>query len=539
MSVIFRFLLTIAAVASGFGLSAWIVAGTAAGSTAVPSDIRAILNKPIYNNATWGLRVMDGSKVLIDMNSERQLFIGSVRKVFSVGELLNAVGARHTYDTPVYRTGPIDHGVLRGNLILVASGDLTMGGRANPDGTIAVSDWDHNEADSLGNAILTKPNPLAGYVKLARAVRAAGITHVAGNVVIDDRLFVPWNFRSQFDVRPIFVNDDLVDLSILPGGKPGARANVTYRPISAALRIANALRNGPPKSKNTLAIKPELPACIGSPGCTATISGDLPSDFVPPLTGKPELVQAVRIVQPSNYARTVFIEALRGAGIAVDAPAVQRNPAALLPHENSYRPSNKVAQLTGMPYGEDAKLILKISYNIGADTSLVLFGLTQGVNTMQGALQVERQNLRRRYGIAASSYRFFDGSGGGDTTATNVAVTQMLAKLAKSLAAGPLYDALPILGVDGSLGFVKNFESDPTLRGARGQVHAKTGTYVGGSAAGMVVKGQAFGGYITTKSGRRLVYQLVVNNVPIKSIDNVTAIFQDEGTISAMLWRDY
>ena len=34
--------------------------------------------------------------------------------------------------------------------------------------------------------------------------------------IIDDRLFQPFNFRDQFDVRPIFVNDDLVDLSIHP-----------------------------------------------------------------------------------------------------------------------------------------------------------------------------------------------------------------------------------------------------------------------------------------------------------------------------------
>ena len=101
------------------------------------------------------------------------------------------------------------------------------------------------------------------------------------------------------------------------------------------------------------------------------------------------------------------------------------------------------------------------------------------------------------------------------------------------------FDALPILGVDGSLGFVTDFESDPTLAGAKGQVHAKTGTYVAGDAQGNpVVKGQAFGGYIDAKSGRRLVYQLVVNNVPITDFNQVLEIFQDEGTISAILWRD-
>ena len=190
-----------------------------------------------------------------------------------------------------------------------------MGGRTNPDGTIAVSDWDHNEADGLGNAILTKPNPLAGYAMLARAVRDAGIKRVTGNVVIDDRLFAPFFFRDQFYVRPIFVNDDVVDVSIVPGGATGSRANVTTRPISAALRVFNNLRIGAAKTKDSFKIDPELPACIGKPGCASTISGALPSDYIPPLTGRPTLVQTVRIVQPANYARTIFIEQLRAAAI--------------------------------------------------------------------------------------------------------------------------------------------------------------------------------------------------------------------------------
>ena len=502
----------------------------------VPADIRSVLDKPLYSKATWGLRVLDGSKVLIDLHPERKFFIGSVRKVFSVGQLLDAVGPAHRYDTPVYRTGSVSRGVLRGNLVIVASGDLTMGGRTRSDGSIAVSDWDHNEADSLGNAILTKPNPLAGYDRLARAVRAAGITRIDGEVIVDDRLFQPFNFRGEFDVRPIFVNDDVVDISIIPG----AKGTVTHRPLSAALAIENNLLKGAPKSKDTLKIDPQYPTCIGRPACSATIQGSLPIDFVPPLTGTNTLVQTVRITQPSNYARTVFIESLRKAGITVSAPAVEQNPVNLLPSRHAYRHSNQVAMLRGMTYAQDAKLILKISYNIGADTSLVLFGLTRGADSMPAALAVERKNLAAHFGIPAGDYHFVDGSGGADTTATNGAVTRMLQELQRRATFPTLYGDLPILGIDGSLASVKDFEKHSSLAGAAGQVHAKTGTYVDASpSGGSVLKGQAFGGYITTKSGKHLVYQLVVNNVPITSISDIIGVFQDEGTISAMLWRDY
>jgi D-alanyl-D-alanine carboxypeptidase len=117
-------------------------------------------------------------------------------------------------------------------------------------------------------------------------------------------------------------------------------------------------------------------------------------------------------------------------------------------------------------------------------------------------------------------------------------VTQMLAALARRPTSSILRDALPSLGVDGSLGFVTDFEKDPALAGAKGRVHAKTGTYVEGSEKGLMLKGQAFGGYIDTKGGKHLIYQLVVNNIPISQLDELLQVFQDEGKISAMLWRD-
>jgi D-alanyl-D-alanine carboxypeptidase len=82
----------------------------------------------------------------------------------------------------VYRKGPIRffNGILQGDLILVASGDLTMGGRTKLNGKIAVTDYDHNEANSLGNAQLTKPDPLAGYAEIARQVAARGIKEISG-----------------------------------------------------------------------------------------------------------------------------------------------------------------------------------------------------------------------------------------------------------------------------------------------------------------------------------------------------------------------
>ncbi|MFO1153443.1 MAG: D-alanyl-D-alanine carboxypeptidase [Rhodospirillales bacterium] len=515
-------------------------------SSTLAPEIKAIFDKPLYQNSIWGLRVvdLDTGEVLLNLRPNYDFFIGSVRKVFSVGELMNEVGAEHTSVTPVYRQGTIGKGgVLRGNLILVASGDLTMGGRTKRDGSIAVSNLDHNEANSLGNAVLTAPNPLAGYINLAQQVAAAGIKRIKGDVIIDDRLWVPFDFRGQFDVRPIFVNDDCVDLLINPGESKEENkqtlASVDWRPISAALNVQSSLRMSKQGTQALIELDPELPQCIGAPGCTAEVNGQLPGDFRPPLTNAFPVVRTFRIVEPADYARTVLIEALEAAGVKVEAETVAENPAHLLPPKNSYKSRTKVAELVSATNAEHAKFVLKISYNIGADSSLLLYGLTQGVDNMTDALAVEREALTTGYGIPGDEFFFVDGSGGGLTTAKNRAVTKWLQLMTKQRDFQSFFDALPILGVDGSLAMVTDFQSDPTLAGATGRVRAKTGTFAEQTDEQFLLRGQAFAGYIDARSGRRLVYQLAVGEVVINDIDDVLAVFQDEGKISAILWRDF
>lgn len=174
-------------------------------------------------------------------------------------------------------------------------------------------------------------------------------------------------------------------------------ANVSHRPTSAALDVINAVKMGAASSE--INIQPALPDCIGESGCTVTLNGNLPLGFTPPLTNKYPLIRVFRIVKPSDYARTVLIEELRAAGVKVLAPTVEPNPVQLLPAKNSYKPDTRVAELHGLPFSEDAKFVLKVSYNIGSDTSLLLYGLTQGVDNMDSALAVEQKNLQNNMAL--------------------------------------------------------------------------------------------------------------------------------------------
>ena len=99
------------------------------------------------------------------------------------------------------------------------------------------------------------------------------------------------------------------------------------------------------------------------------------------------------------------------------------------------------------------------------------------------------------------------------TRALNQAVTRMLTVMSRKVVYPSYLDNLPILGVDGSLATVTDFQSDPTLAGATGQVRAKTGTYTSRTDTGLLLKARALADFVITTTGRRLAFQLVVDDV--------------------------
>ena len=171
------------------------VADREPGPSKLASTIVRVQAKARYLHSTWGLLVADArtGDVLVSQNAEKLFTPGSTLKMYSAAAALHDYGAGHRFRTPVFRTGSVRRGVLRGNLVLVASGDFSFGLRDRPNGTQAYNtapQLDHSDADGgPGPTLVPQSNPLAGVEQLARQVRAAGIRRVSGNVVIDDRLF--------------------------------------------------------------------------------------------------------------------------------------------------------------------------------------------------------------------------------------------------------------------------------------------------------------------------------------------------------------
>ncbi|MCL4245737.1 MAG: D-alanyl-D-alanine carboxypeptidase, partial [Candidatus Dadabacteria bacterium] len=411
----------------------------------------------------------------------------------------------------------------------------TMGGRNTPEGTVAYTSFDHTEANSLGSAILTAPDPLQGIDELAAQVAASGITEVNGDVVVDDRLFdlfrVP---NGNVLITPMIINDNLVDVTIIPT-EPGQPAIVDWRPKSAAFDVEANVTTGPAGGELDLTLTGgEVPGCIGAPGCKGTVMGQIPSDYKPALPGIPTLVQTFSIQDPSSYARIVFIEALEKAGVEVTADTVAPNQPDKLPPQDSYSDDMKAAEFVSLPYSQYTRLILKVSHNLGANLSLMLFGLTQGARTIDTALAAERETLINDFGLKGPEFDFpTNGSGSPDSQAAPDATVKLLREMSRRDVFPAYFDSFPIMGVDGSLAPVGVDPPNPVIEPAIGKVYAKTGTTV----LGTFFKAQVFAGYIDARSGRRLVYAVYVNDIgTLQDITEALEVFNDEGEISAIIY---
>ena len=517
------------------------------GNTSLPAEISAIMSKSRYASAKsqWTMVVMDArtGEVIYALEPDRLSFTGSVRKLFSVGMALNTLGAGHRFETPVYRNGSIDtQGVLTGDLVLVASGDLTFGGRTRADGSLDYKDFDHNEAIAFGGAGLTPENPLAAIEDLARQVRASGIERVSGDIVIDDRLFESFRVpNGNVLISPMLINENLIDVTFAPGAQIGQPAQPDWRPKTSAFTIkgnpvtvaANAAADISLSGDNA---NDSSLRCIGIVGCQGAISSmasliapaTIPLDYKAPLIGSPDFVGVLRIEDPASFARIAFIDALMRAGVVVDASAITKNPTHKLPAASSYAIATRVGHFTSPPYSEYAKLILKVSLNTGANLSLMHAGLARGQRTVATALTAERTMLVNDIGLDPAGFDFpTNGSGSPDSRAT----PRMTAKLAAVMSTRPNYAAyrasLPLLGIDGSVASVgKNVPG-------KEHIAVKSGATVRNGEIAAI----SMAGYIDAKSGRTLAFALFVNDAgPLTAIEDTLEVFEDEAQIAGIIY---
>ncbi len=440
------------------------------------TQLERIFDDPNFANAQWGVKIisLDRGDTVFERNAHRLYMPASNNKVLTAAAALVRLGPDFRYETKVVTDGEVSDGILKGNLIVVGSGDPSMAGRFHENDPLRV---------------------LKGW---AAALKGKGIRKIEGNLLGDDSAFAEpvfgrgweWDdlaFGYAAPVSALQFNENLLTLEIAPAEREGEKASVKASPLGDYLTLDFGVTTAAAGSDRRL----EYLAAEGRE--TLRVRGTIP------VKGNPA-TQTVAVREPTRY----FLEALRHClqleGIEVtgfsarmpesDVGASAASATVLLSHQSH-------------PLAEILKPLLKVSQNLYAETMARTLGLAaRGQGSFEAGREVLQEALRTM-AIERETYMYADGSG---LSRQNLISAELLIRIFRSMyrhrSFPQFYDALPIAGVDGTI--------RTRLRGTKAEnnVRAKTGT---------IANVRALSGYVRSADGEMFAFAMMANNFLVSS----------------------
>jgi D-alanyl-D-alanine carboxypeptidase/D-alanyl-D-alanine-endopeptidase (penicillin-binding protein 4) len=504
--------------------------------------IEEIMHRPEYRNARWGMKFYfpDTKQVIYSVDSDQSFQPASAVKVFVAATAFSALGPDYRFHTPVYRTGPVDEGVLKGDLVLVASGDLLLGGRVQPDGTLALPEPDHTY-DMHPDAVPVPGDPLRSIREIANQVAARGVKRVEGRVLVDASLFREAKGEAggtgKFTVSPIALNDNLVDVMVTPASREGEPGVLRISPETSYVKVINQTKTTAGSAAPTSGMPQMGPGALrfvddvtNADGTqTVTLTGNIS-------LGSRAVLRAYRIPEPVRFAEAVLAEALREKGIFAKADLLATPDYQTL--STFYTAENRVAEHVSLPLSEQVKVMLKVSSNPHTVHFPYLVGAIAGRDkeNAKKAGHEFQQRLFEKAGLDAP----VGNSGGdfGEKYSPDFFIT-FLTYMSQQPYFPKYLAALPIMGKDGSLAQVQ--VNSPAV----GHVYAKTGTGMsmrltaGSSSPAMnamqVVK--ALAGFIELPDRRFIVFAVFLefeNQSGLKGVEQLNEVM---GEITSVVYE--
>jgi D-alanyl-D-alanine carboxypeptidase/D-alanyl-D-alanine-endopeptidase (penicillin-binding protein 4) len=455
----------------------------------IQAKIAQFLKRPGVRSAQWGIQVMEPAtdKVLVEVNPDKTFLPASVLKVVTTSTALERLGADFRYHTGVYTNGVVEpDGTVTRDLILVGRGDPNL-------------------TDPYGE-LLEKPV----FQELAEALQNAGIRKVRGDVVGDDSYFdmkingTEWTDKELQSVYGAPINALSINNNVVwvhaSAGQRNKRVSYELEPRTSYFHVRNLGVTGSRRSKRTLSVRL-------IPGSKAiVISGVLPQGQ--------NHSQHVLLERPAEVAATLLKEELQRHGIVVQGDVSTLHFGEVSKDEQAGW--NLLAEHQSPPLINALQIINKKSQNLHAEMLLRTLGAEfRGEGSSEAGLDVVKEFLVHA-GIDNEKIRLNDGCG---LSRENLITPRFQTSLLQFLSTRPYFDlffsTLAISGTDGTL------RHRLSAGEVRGSIHAKTGTLNGVTT---------LSGYITTKSGRNLVFSIFANRVNAtarvkRTIDEICSLF--------------
>jgi N-acyl-D-amino-acid deacylase len=462
------------------------------------------MDRPEFAHANFGIEfyALDTGKVVYSLNANKLFVPASTTKTLTEGTVLARLGADYRFHTVIYRTGPLDKkGTLKGDLVLVASGDPNLSNRIQPDGTLSFVDEDH----AYGGPAVAG-DPLAVIKELAKAVATKGIRKIEGRVLIDASLFADGGREGGTGVvvSSIVVNDNVIDLLATPGAKAGDPVTLEASPKTRYVSFVNHLTTSAAGASPAIQDPATVTNADGT--VTVTLTGTLP-------LGAHPLTAPYAVPSPTRFAETVLAESLLSAGIQIKSPSKTRPPDfKTLAH--LYTSDNQIAEHVSLPLAEEVKVTLKVSQNLHAGMGPSLLGTLVAkdlADPVHAGFKVERAFLEEAK-LDLSGISQGDGEGGdwADLFSPDF-IAHYMAYWSTRPDFPVFFKALPILGKDGTLAKIQ--VNNP----GAGHVFAKTGTFGSEDKLNgkMMLNGKGLAGFVITASGQKLAFAAYVNHVTL------------------------
>jgi len=432
-----------------------------------------------FAGAMWGVKVvsLDSGKTLFERNAEKLFSPASNCKLYTVAAALDQLGGDYRIKTSLYAVAkPTKRGTL--------DGDLTVYGRGAPD----------------FNARLHGGDILPAFDPLVAVLTNAGVKRIHGDLVGDESFFrgppfgSGWSWDdSQYyygaEISALTVNDNYLELAILPGDYVGAPCNLTLTPGTSYAIVSNRTETAVAGSRTNITL-------YRPPGGNITyVMGTMP-------LGCKGTKEEVTIHNPAGLFMVFFKEALARHGIKVSGKIRTVN---WLDRQVSPVDYNQLVELgaaESLRLRSIAAEIHKPSQNLYTDLLLAHLGTFAPERkppneTSEDAGVRGLREFIAKVGIRKEDFHFEEGSGLSRNNLTTPNATIALLQFMDHHAEGTAYrNSLPLAGVDGTLR--NRFKGTPAER----NVQAKTGT---------LRWANSISGYLKTAVGERLAFCIMLN----------------------------
>jgi D-alanyl-D-alanine carboxypeptidase/D-alanyl-D-alanine-endopeptidase (penicillin-binding protein 4) len=422
-------------------------------------DLSVVLDAPALRRVSWGIEIrsLARDEVLYARDPQKLLLPASNLKVITLAAAAERLGWDFTFTTELSAFGPIDGGVLYGDLIVTGSGDPS------------IDDWD-GRATALFEA-------------WARELKTRGISVITGRVIGDDNrlpdalLGSGWAWddldRSfATAVGALQFNQNTARLFVAPGAEVNHPAMARVEPAGSGLALRTAIRTSP--AQGPLALETRR----GAGSAVLEARGTVP-------LGTAGFSRNVSVVNPTLYFVSALREALIASGIEIRGAAADIDD---LADPSGLEHRTPVLTYRSPPLSELAVTMMKLSQNLFAETLLQAAGGPPAVREQLSSWGIEDGSVVVADGSGLSRYNL----------GTAAALVTILTRVYRDeRLRGPFEASLPVAGRDGTL--------DDRMKGtaAEGNARAKTGAF--SNARGLA-------GYVRTAEGEPIVFSILANN---------------------------